>query len=77
MDKITDDMIVRHYGVYDTKEGTWVFGSDANLYAVTCPRVAQAQIELYKKLMGEDFDQNDFEVREIIPQDPNIGLRNE
>jgi hypothetical protein len=72
----TEKDIVKHYGLYDTVENTWIRSLDGFIFAVTCPRVAEVQLNLLKEDYdkytiqlpdGSDKQEFGLEVREVKP----------
>jgi hypothetical protein len=70
----TKEDIVKHYGLYDTVADGWLRGSDGFIYAVTCPRVAEVQLDVFKKDYdnymlqlpdGSDNQEFGLEIREV------------
>lgn len=61
--EVKEEEVVKHYGIWFTKDKQWLVTSDGIVYTTTCPRVANVQHDF----LIETFDWTDeeLEVREV------------
>ena len=68
--EVREEDVVKHWGLYNTVTDEWLTSEEGLIFAATCPRVANAQLDIVVKELNKfndsnDVEEEDLEVREI------------
>ena len=70
--EVNENDVIKHWGIYNNLEDVWLTDESGLIFAVTCPRVANAQYDIIIQSTenSPDYDQEqlktDLQVKEII-----------
>lgn len=62
--EVNEQDVVKHWGIWVFGAEAWLVDDSGIIFAVTCPRVANAQHEML--ISGLGFASDSVEVREIV-----------
>lgn len=68
--EVNEEDVVKHWGLYNRETEQWLTDDSGMIFAVTCPRVANVQLDIVVNELksfrdSDDVVETELEVREI------------